>query len=195
MPSIELDCNPQFTFTQGFQPLIENNDISDKGRWDDISSNPKNNPSFELNFQYADQRLELVNEFDLGSRLDLKWIQKKENVANVKKNAEKKVRNRGKKKNVDYDEIKKNIENHEIDAINKLGDRFDKFEDRAKLNVLNFDAFWTKYAVGDRNWINADDKSKSKKTNAKKSKKVDTSTVQSKLINTFFSDTFDKTTF
>jgi len=60
--------------------------------------------------------------------------------------------------------------------------------------VLNFDAFWTKYAIGNRNWIDQDDKSKSKKTNAKKTKKVDTSTVQSKLINTYFADTLNPCT-
>lgn len=99
MKSIELDINPQFTFTQGFQGFQGfNNDNSDEM---DPSSNPKNNPSFELNFQYADQRLELVNEFDLGSRLDLKWIYKTENVQNVKKQAEKNKKKRAKKVKVD----------------------------------------------------------------------------------------------
>lgn len=191
MPSIELDINPQFTFTQGFQPYISNeNDLQNH----DQSSNPKNNQNFELNFQYADQRLEMVNEFDLGSRLDLKWIQKTENVVNVKKKVQKGGRKRAQRVKVDYEEIKKNIENHEIDAINDLGKRFDKFEEKAKLNVLNFDAFWSKYAVGNRNWIDMDDKSKSKKTNAKKTKAVDTSILPSKLANTFFSNTINTST-
>lgn len=193
MPSIELDINPHFTFTQGFQGFTGFNNDNNTDEMDP-SSNPKNNPSFELNFQYADQRLELVNEFDLGSRLDLKWIYKKENVQNVKKQVEKNKKKRDKKVKVDYEEIKKNIENGEIGVINNLEKRFDEFEGKAKLNVLNFDAFWTKYAVGNRNWIDQEDKSKSKKTNAKKTKKVDTSIVQTKLINKFFSDSLNTCT-
>jgi len=92
-------------------------------------------------------------------------------VVNVKKKVQKGGRKRAQRVKVDYEEIKKNIENHEIDAINDLGKRFDKFEEKAMLNVLNFDAFWSKYAVGNRNWIDMDDKSKSKKTNAKKKPK------------------------
>lgn len=138
----------------------------------------------------------MVNEFDLGSRLDLKWIQKTENVVNVKKKVQNTKRKRAQRVKVDYEEIKKNIENHEIDAINDLGKRFDKFEEKAKLNVLNFDAFWSKQAVGNRNWIDMDDKSKSKskKTNAKKTKAVDTSIITPKLTNPFFSNTINPLT-
>lgn len=82
-----------------------------------------------------------MKEFDLESRLDLKWIYKTDNLKKFKNQAEKIKKKLAKKIKVDNDVIEKNIEKGEFDAINNLGKRFDKFEERSKLIKLHFKAF------------------------------------------------------
>lgn len=96
MPSIELDSNPQFgSFTQGFQPLYTDNDIVSS--INNESSNPKI-VEFDLNFEPAKQRLDLVNEFDLEMNNNIKWLFKKDNIKVVQNKLQKNKKDRKKKK-------------------------------------------------------------------------------------------------
>lgn len=139
LPSIELDNNPQFgSFTQGFQPLYTDHEPSSNNE----SSNAKGRVDFDLNFEPANQRLDLVNEFDLEMSNNIKWLFKKDNIKVVQNKLQKNKKDRRKKKTINYDEIKKTIGDENFKDVYKLDEKFSSFQEKSKLNNINFDNFW-----------------------------------------------------
>jgi len=123
MPSMDLDNNPQFcTATQGFVGIPNNDDLISSTN--NESSNPKGRVEFDLNFEPAMQRLDLVNEFDLEMN-NIKWVFKKDNMKVEQKKLQKRNKKQRKKKTaIDFDTIKKSIEDNYND-LDKLDEKFD----------------------------------------------------------------------
>lgn len=123
MPSMDLDNNPQFcTATQGFVGIPNNDDLISSTN--NESSNPKGRVEFDLNFEPAMQRLDLVNEFDLEMN-NIKWVFKKDNMKVEQKKLQKRNKKQRKKKTaIDFDTIKKSIEDN-YNYLDKLDEKFD----------------------------------------------------------------------